>query len=442
MPTALSPRRAGARPAQGWSAAASSPQSPAAAGERFARFGAMAVGAYLVLKMIYLFNEGSAQPADLLLATLAFVVASPKYLLSFLRQNSVLFALLIWITIVNFAWFAITAKLSIIYFVLFYAFNVMIVATVYSLRLSAIKTFDRYIILALQVSITVQFLLVLVDSHGRAQGSFQNPNQLAYWGIVVISIYLLLRRNTARWIDLPFILMSNFCVFASLSRAGFISCLLMAFVWAWFALRTTFNRLTGGLAACLIFVAAYQGGIVTSYIERSDTAQKFENRLETKTDTDLGEGRNYNRIVKYYQYTIFGAGEGFYARFEPTYVTAIEIHSSFATMLFSYGIIGLSLFMAFLFDIIRRLPLSLSIYIFPSLVYGITHQGLRFSFFWVLIGIMMALGTELGGKRLALADQRKTAAPTLRPWKPRGPEELRRRAAPAIITDRRMTPRP
>ena len=409
--------------------ASPAPADRSAAVTLSARLGVYLIAIYVVTKMIYLFNEGTAQPADILLGALALLIASPRSMLRFLSDHISLLALLVWIAVVNLTWFAITAKLDMTYFILFYIFNAVIVMTVYTLRLRAPALFDRYMILALQASIVIQFVLVLMDSHTRAQGSFQNPNQLAYWAIAALSIYFVIRRNITRWIDLPFILLANYCVFASLSRAGFISCLMMLLVWAWLALRTTFQRLAGGLFAALLLIGAWQGGLVSEYIERSDTAQKFENRLETKTDTDLGEGRNYNRIAEFYEYTIFGAGEGYYSRFEPAYVVAIEIHSSFATMLFSYGIIGLGLFLAFLYSVVRPLPLSLSFYLIPSLIYGITHQGLRFTFFWVLIGTMMAIGAELSpgcGKAAASASRK---LPSLKPWRPRGPEELRQQAA-------------
>lgn len=394
--------------------------------DRAANFGIAVAAAYIILKMYYIFNEGNAQPADIMLAALSIVIASPIILLRFLRENTVLLALLSWIAVVNVTWALITAKLAMTYFVLFYLFNIMIVVTVYSLRLRNPERFDTWLINAIRASIVLQLIAVILDPGLRALGTFQNPNQLAYWGIAILSIFLVLRRNIPKLSDLPFLLMALYCVFASLSRAGLLSCLFLVMVWAWFALRTTFRRLAGGLFLVLVFVGAYQVGLVNRYIEQSDVAQKFENRLETKTDTDLAEGRNYDRITNFYQYTVLGAGEGFYARFEPSNVVAIEIHSTFATMLFSYGIVGLSLFVAFLWSVIKPLPLSLSLYLAPSLVYSITHQGLRFTFFWVLIGVMMAIGHEYAGKQKASSKRQKVAArpPELREWRPRGPKEL------------------
>ena len=394
--------------------------------DRAANFGIGVAALYIILKMYYLFNEGNAQPADIMLAGLSVIIASPIILLRFLRENTILMGMLIWIAAVNTIWALITAKLSMTYFILFYLFNTMIVVTIYSLRLRNAERFDKWMINAIRISIALQLVAVLLDPGLRALGTFQNPNQLAYWGIATLSLFLVLRRNVPQIWDLPFLLMALYCVFASLSRAGLVSCLFLVMMWGWFALRTTFRRLAGGLLIVLIFTGAYQAGIIDRYIEQSEVAQKFEGRLETKTDTDLGEGRNYDRITNFYQYTVLGAGEGYYARFEPDGVIAIEIHSTFATMLFSYGIVGLSLFVAFLWSVIKPLPISLSLYLAPSLVYSITHQGLRFTFFWVLIGAMMAIGHEYSGKHVpALKRSKKGGSPVkLRAWQPRGPKEL------------------
>ena len=55
---------------------------------------------------------------------------------------------------------------------------------------------------------------------------------------------------------------------------------------------------------------------------------------------DNFNGRGYDRLVKYSQYLLFGAGEGDYSRFGYD----IEIHSTLGNILMSYGIIGLLLF--------------------------------------------------------------------------------------------------
>jgi hypothetical protein len=61
-------------------------------------------------------------------------------------------------------------------------------------------------------------------------------------------------------------------------------------------------------------------------------------------------------------------------------------------MLFSYGVIGLGLFCYWLAKIGRAAGFVNLSYVFPLLLYGITHQGLRFSLFWFVLAFVVAAG--------------------------------------------------
>lgn len=388
-------------------------------------FAAIALAFYTFLKMFYFFNEGLAQPADIMLAGLSLFIASPTLVMSFLKDHKSLLLLLIWISIVNFTWALLTNKLNIAIPITYYLFNIIVVITTYAVRMKNPALFDRYLIIAMRIAIVVQLIAVLLDPNFRPLGTFQNPNQLAYWGVVVLSVYLVIRRNESFWSDLPFLLIVTYCVVASLSRAGAAAAIVMLAAWFWMILKTPFRRTIGVFFGILLVIGGLQTNYVSKFLRQSATAEDFELRA-AGDDVSLAEERNYDRIVEFYEYTILGAGEGFYSRFEPATVTAIEIHSSFGTMLFSYGVVGLLLFCTFLYQVIRALPLSLGMYLIPSLVYGVTHQGLRFSFFWVLVGVMIALGEQL--------QYRKTVKPSsgaqpvsarLGARTARGPEQLR-----------------
>ncbi len=375
--------------------------------------------------MFYFFNEGLAQPADIMLAGLSLFIASPTLVMSFLKEHKSLLLLLIWIAVVNFTWALLTNKLNMAIPITYYLFNVIVVITTYAVRIKNPALFDRYLIIAMRIAIVVQLVAVLLDANFRPLGTFQNPNQLADWGVVVLSVYLVIRRNESFWSDLPFLLIVTYCVIASLSRAGAAAAIVMLMAWFWMILKTPFRRIVGVFFGILLVIGALQTNYVTKFLRQSATAEDFELRA-AGDDTSLAEERNYDRITEFYEYTILGAGEGFYARFEPATVTAIEIHSSFGTMLFSYGIVGLFLFCTFLYQVMRALPISLGMYLLPSLVYGVTHQGLRFSFFWVLVGVMIALGEQLQYRKAATTSARSQVVPVrIGTRTARGPEQLR-----------------
>jgi len=121
----------------------------------------------------------------------------------------------------------------------------------------------------------------------------------------------------------------------------------------------------------------------------SDNAlvKSVKKRLESigMDNDDSLEGRGYNRIFDYPEYWIFGAGEGEYTRFEGF---QLEMHSTLGNIQASYGLIGLCLFLCFLFLTIRK-DLSGSWYIILFIMtYGLTHNGIRNSLFWILIALI------------------------------------------------------
>jgi hypothetical protein len=66
---------------------------------------------------------------------------------------------------------------------------------------------------------------------------------------------------------------------------------------------------------------------------------------------------------------------------------------SLAIILFSYGVVGLSLFLAAIWCLYRLSSEGRFLYLLPPFLYGITHQGLRFTFLWLLLAVLAILGS-------------------------------------------------
>jgi len=99
---------------------------------------------------------------------------------------------------------------------------------------------------------------------------------------------------------------------------------------------------------------------------------------------DNAEGRGYDRIWLNPHYLAMGAGEGDYKRFNV--FGGKELHSVFGTLLFSYGIPGFTLAMLFIYLVLR----GQGVHVWPMLpvgIYGLTHQGLRFTLLWGVLAI-------------------------------------------------------
>jgi hypothetical protein len=110
-------------------------------------------------------------------------------------------------------------------------------------------------------------------------------------------------------------------------------------------------------------------------------------RLATPGEYDSLAARGYDRIVNHPEYLFFGAGEGAYERFKSELYPWGEIHSTFGTLLFCYGILGTGLFVCGLFFACRR-DLRAALYFLPAFVHGTAHHGGRFAFFWTMLAFV------------------------------------------------------
>jgi hypothetical protein len=99
---------------------------------------------------------------------------------------------------------------------------------------------------------------------------------------------------------------------------------------------------------------------------------------------DSLEGRGYDRIWKHPEYWIFGAGEGEYYRFG----VGMEFHSTLGNLQVSYGILGLGLFLIMLFLIMRHDRYQNAYIILFLMMYGLTHNGIRNTLLWILLGLL------------------------------------------------------
>jgi hypothetical protein len=105
-----------------------------------------------------------------------------------------------------------------------------------------------------------------------------------------------------------------------------------------------------------------------------------------KQDDDNFSQRGYKFIWNAPEYTILGAGEGAPERFRRW--DHHELHSTFATILFCYGAVGFALFGAWIWSVRANAGWWRFGFVVPAFVFGIAHQGLRSSTFWLLLAVL------------------------------------------------------
>tara|TARA_A100000164_G_scaffold379178_1_gene422768 strand:+ start:232 stop:1422 length:1191 start_codon:yes stop_codon:yes gene_type:complete len=238
--------------------------------------------------------------------------------------------------------------------------------------------------------------VLLSKSTFRFAGYFNNPNQLGYFSICCFSlIYLLYRNLYINYFSMIicFIVLISFSIL-TLSKAAYIS----LFLCSVFAIKP-FN-----LKYSKILETAYFLSLICVLIIFSQKIMDmwfFERILNITKESDSSFAhRGYNIFFESnYLQSLFGIGlKNMYT------IHTYEIHSTFGMILTCYGLAGFLIFFALMLFWILDIKNS---YGFrgvicvcgPSLLYGLTHNGIRFSMFWILFAISISLCRELNRQK-------------------------------------------
>ena len=347
---------------------------------------------YPILVPFYLFGKtlvagtekvegGVPQLADYyLLGTMCLAFAT----LPFQLNRSTVAALLAFIgfvcytALVNSMWAVHLEDLSLLKSTLFYAYDVMLLLTCLLLYSSYKEDFLRVTAKAVGISVVLQALLspfAPQSIYSRQAAFFNNENQLGYFCLLAAIVFVLGARRFNFPLRYQFVFYSALTYLALLaqSRAALLGLGTLSIL----ALLAHPFRL---LLALSVVAAAY------FVIVNPELLSKSAERLAVQGGYDTPGGRGYDRIVNYPEHLLVGAGEGAYTRFRSE-LFGSEIHSSYGTLLFCYGIPGTLLFTLALVSICRRDP-RVVLFMIPAFVHGIGHQGLRFAFFWTTLAFL------------------------------------------------------
>lgn len=352
---------------------------------------------YLVASCVDVFDPGLPQPPDLLLAFAIAVLATGFIVRPAIHKDLVFFGVLFvgYVALVNLFWYMQYQTDRFWLAPLYYAYNFGAVMVVVSLIREFRERFVTACLIAIAVAIVFEIaaLYVLPRPGIRSIGTFNNPNQLGYWALLLGCCWLVLRRDQKLGLtDFAALCGAGYLTVASLSKAAMLS----------FALLLLMALTTQRLArpAKLMFLALAFAATSTVVLDSAAIGRflsvGFVERAADRID-DIGDqgddslaGRGYDRIWRHPEHLILGAGEGALWRFSKFGIRTLEMHSTLGTVLFSYGIVGFSLFVMLLAVVFRGAPLAFMLYSLPIWAYGMTHQGLRTTMLWIFLG--MAFG--------------------------------------------------
>lgn len=352
---------------------------------------------------LYVFPSGGVQPSHLMLAAFFSLTLIERGI-----PNSSCF--LMFIAFIVYAFItesyyilwgsAISHLVNVIY--LFY--NFLLAAAIYCFyqRFSPISLFIATFFSALIVSGYAVAHIFFGWDEVRFTGPFNNPNQLGYFSVVLISLtYLFNRLGVAPYYITIFL--SGTAIFfsiMSLSKAAMIPVVLSAFL----VLSPVSNARGMKLAWAILVPAAltiaflfYQQGFFDEYRAVRRLSGMFD-----ENDSSL-DARGYLAFFDASSLQlIFGMGTD-YAR---NVLGGKEVHSTLASVFTYYGFIGFLLFSSMLFiwavAIWSRFGgVALICIAGPSMAYGLTHNGIRFSIFWILFGASLAMARKAQRYRMS-----------------------------------------
>ncbi|MDW7671924.1 MAG: hypothetical protein SCK57_12420 [Bacillota bacterium] len=355
---------------------------------------------YFILSPFYFWSSGLPQVADFIIIFLVFVYAikkqfrfgipteSRQFLLTGLFfVGYVLAANLTWMMILN-------GSISFIRTSAFYIYNFLVAVMVVGLYSEYKEKIIEVTYKATLVSVLIQAALFIAGggyTGGRMTGGFNNPNQLGYYAIMVASIMIFASsriRIKAGWFVLG-IFSAALLVLASLSSTAIVSFAgLVIFFLVSKLPNKKFKRNVNLIIIALFLVMTfiYQNMLITL---DSPIIRGLQNRVMASEGklTSFSFERGYYRIIEYPEYWILGAGEG--ANVE-RFRASGEFHSTLGNIQVSYGIIGLVLFLRYMYLALKKDGFQSWYIIAFILAYGLTHNGIRNSMLWILIALIVS----------------------------------------------------
>ena len=345
----------------------------------------------LSLSSLYIFPSGQPQPADLLLLGFAgmmtvMALGDERLALSTFTMSWALLAF--WVLLVTLGWSLILGSTAFLVHLAFFLFNFLVgMALLRFLRVYGERAkgwIRNGVAIALLVAAS-QVLMQLSSGILRTTGSFNNPNQLAYFALCGILILMLLDdfRPPLRSLALTGMAAGVVSILGASSLGAMGGGIMILVGWALAnAIRVRhFARLL--LLVPLLLIVAMLANINSD----GQVLRNLEARFDRAPDKVEGmyEERRFDRLSNFPEYAILGAGEAERQRFAPYHRS--EIHSSFVNMLFAYGVPGLGLFLLVIFAALRRAPLYAWIGVSAPLLYSVAHNGIRSTLFWMVLAL-------------------------------------------------------
>ena len=358
----------------------------------------------LMTKPLYIWKSGSIQISDMLfILTTILIIYRKKGKIAYDYKSGIFLRTHFLIIIYQFSinilgpilWNPLGQYTPLLKVNLYYVFNFLVVYCVFSLiRINGYSRTVTVYITGTALSIALSLFGVFSGAtRGRISGFFNNPNQLGYFCIIVMTAIIIYKKRLPMLIRIVCIIVCTYMSILSLSKAALVAMAVIFFLYfneyeSRFELKKIVVSLFGiGLAFLAVYILLFSDILPPSQFRYVYTMRDRMTNMMLEEDSSLGAGRGYSRIFEIGGFLLCGVGEGLYDRFAS--LSGFEIHSTYASILVSYGIIGavmyISLFKKALFS--RKYGLRYVIIFAGIALYSITHNGIRSTLLWGLLAM-------------------------------------------------------
>lgn len=336
------------------------------------------------LSQFYFWSSGVPQFSHIFIMGAILLLFSKSSKIN-IEYSNIILLFVAYAICVNFAWYLIVLDSSYMMSTVYWIFNLLFFLLVMNLNQVQINFFYEKLLFLIPFSYIVEIIiwasnLGRYDFEPRYNGLFNDPNQMAFWVLSSCAIYLYISGNGFKKITVYFLAL--FLILLTMSRSASIGFLMLT-LGLIFSQKGDLNKRIFVFIGTLVLFGSlsyflYNLGVFDSI------ALRFIEGLDQR-DSQV-EGRGLFSFLDYPQYLIFGAGQGAHWLYNPT---GNEIHSTWLGILFYYGIIGISLFLIFLYQIFKKLSLSNKMIFLGPMLYGFTTYSARTLIFWFLLAAFL-----------------------------------------------------